>query len=116
MVLLMGCGDPRPLANDPPRLLSLNGQAVLDPNAPIAMLTPTEGDELPMVLEIVDPEGDPVTVWFPAAPPGLDFEPDETEGIWHYTEDDTLWVTLDLVLWDEHPDEPRWSQYAIHLE
>ncbi len=115
-LLLMACGDPRPLANDPPVLLELNGVPVLDPARPLELEKPELGEDLPIELLISDPEDDPVTVWFPGGPPGLDFDPWGTRGVWRFREPDTAWVTMELVLWDEHPDDPRWSSYAIHLD
>lgn len=129
LAALMACGG-TPLQNDPPILIRLNGETI--------RTTPTSGGEpdgyaqlpvvlepggtLPLTVEVEDPEGDPVAVWFPLAPGTVAFDPLGREGTWHLPNraPDGSWTVipvLQVVVGD--PDEPsrrRWYQYELFNE
>jgi hypothetical protein len=114
-VLLLAAG----CATEAPRILSLNG-------------VPTEKDDrwgnrsgevqgevgvpVPLVVEVVDPQGDPVRVWSAGAPPGWKLDPDTLEGTWTPLPD--RWQTRSVVLLAQ--DVPAhgpssWSRCEVFL-
>jgi hypothetical protein len=116
LVGLVGCGDVRPLANDPPRLLSVNGIDVGQTGEPVVVDPPLRDRPYDLVFEMVDPEGDDIEVWFPEAPPGLDFPPDATRGVLILPGEDIFsHDILRVVLWDDHPRDPQPSTWIIQF-
>jgi hypothetical protein len=103
--LLAGCSG-----NTAPELLTINGLDVDDlPNfasdAP-PELTAEAGETFVITLEIRDRQGDVVKAWWPWAPPGWDFVPEETSGTW-VVPDDAFVSGMKLVLEDDHPRDPE---------
>ncbi len=95
LAALGGCGNP--IVNDPPELVGVNGRGA-DADG-FWFLDAPEGEVVRIELEISDPEGQDISVWWPYGPPGLDFEPDETAGTWARTSEldlDTRQLTLVL--------------------
>lgn len=92
---LPACGNP--IVNDPPALVSINGREA-DADG-FWFLEAPEGEVVDIVLEVRDPEGQDVSVWWPYAPPGLEFDPEGFEGTWDRTGEidlDTRQLTLVL--------------------
>ncbi len=50
----------------------------------------TGGEVLPLRVDVRDPDGDPVSLWWPWAPAGLDFPPEAREGTWTVPTDERL--------------------------
>lgn len=117
-VLALGCADP--FLNDPPRLVSVNGvelvrrRGELRLPARAAPLRVTPGERLWVTLELADPDGDPVDVWWPRAPVGWVFEPDAVEGYWDVPSDAAV-GPVELILRDQHPENPRTVGYDVPL-
>ena len=112
-----GCGAVD-LQNDPPRLRSVNGVEIsrfgyYDGDDPRWRFT--QGEDYPIELEITDPEGNGVRVWWPWSPGGFEFDPDQTAGVWHVPEDHIPWADLVLVLEDTHRTDPRASTWYLYL-
>lgn len=100
--------------NDRPRIEAVNGVEVqrlfgwstLQPAAGERDAFVFEpGGSLPFTVEVRDPEGDDVALWWPYAPPGFDFAADAREGTWSVPADfaETSW-TFDLLAVDDARD------------
>lgn len=112
---VLACGQ---LGNAPPTLVSVNGVEVereagesFVPSGDPALST-LPNDVFELVLEVSDPDGDDVFVWFPRAPAGLLFPPDAREGVW--TVPDT-WdgAPIEVILQDVDERDPRESRWFI---
>ncbi|MEQ1506572.1 MAG: hypothetical protein ABMB14_30365 [Myxococcota bacterium] len=79
---LTGCFGKIPLVNEPPVLDAINGQDWPRDGAP-AFDALAPGDDFPLTLEFHDPDNDGVRVWFPYAYGWVEFDPDDTSGVWH---------------------------------
>jgi hypothetical protein len=118
-LLLLACADP--FLNDPPRLISVNDVALervqsddlLPDWAPGLRVTP--GERFEVRVELVDPDGDTVDVWWPRSPRGWSFEPDATNGYWDVPSDWFLEAPLELILRDDDPETPRSTAYEVPL-
>ena len=105
--LLGGCAAGWvPFQNEPPRLLSVNDRTYEPRGTLLERLPPYEdGEAYPLDLEVTDPEGDRVQIWFPEAPGFVDFPPDGRSGLLWVPEGTigtlTVWVVL------EDPDDPE---------
>jgi hypothetical protein len=77
--------------NNPPRVLSFNGvetERDFDGDYFIDQdFTFAPGETVPFELEVRDPEGHDIEIWWPDAPPGFDFPHDGTSGAWEVPED-----------------------------
>jgi hypothetical protein len=116
ILLLAGCGV---FGNTAPKLVSINGDRV-GYLFGIPVLLPTlegsTGRDVPIFLDISDPEHDAVNVWFPFAPDGLDFPHDATSGTWHIPDaPPPRYLRLEIVLEDQNRYDPRSSEYVIPL-
>ncbi len=59
------------------------------------------GETVDIDIEVRDPEGQDVELWFPQAPPGLSFEPEARKGTWNVPEDfPAAWWTLVIIAQD----------------
>ena len=118
-LLLLACADP--FLNDPPRLVSVNGVALerrqgddfLPDWAP--ELQVTLGERFEVRVELIDPDGDAVEVWWPRSPRDWSFAPDDTTGHWDVPEDWFLEAPLELILRDDDPETPRSTAYEVPL-
>jgi hypothetical protein len=117
-LLWTGCFGLVPFRNEGPVLLSVNGvEPVPAPDLPgvdglVTIEDPIEDNSvLTLEIEVEDPEGDAVRIWFPASPYRFDFDPDERTGLL-FVEDGL--PNFDLVLQDDAPN-PGWSDYVIHF-
>ena len=109
LLALFACGDP--YLNDPPRLISVNGvdlQSAWRYGYTRPELTVQEGVDFEIDMEIRDPEGHDFRIWFPNAPVGLEFDPDETTAVWR-NPDRTFLLDVQLVMEDLHPRNPQIS-------
>ena len=113
----VACSDP--LLNEPPRLVRYNG---LDFDTLWQLRNPPEllaeaGEDFIIELEVRDPEGDAFRIWFPRAPPGLEFDPDETQGVWHVPEDPSNFMNgLQVVLEEVGREFPRNENYWLPVQ
>ena len=112
--LLLGCGT-NPLVNDPPRLLSFNGQepSILFGFARVEIERPVYGEVVELVVEVDDPENDDVLIYFPAAEGVIDFEPTAREGTWTAPMFDV--VGLNLYLRDDDRNDPAGAEVSIEF-
>lgn len=114
---LAGCGV-GPFENDPPRLVSANGVEhhrmfgfpQLDP-----AFEAIPGEDFALTLEIDDPEGMDVRVWWPWAPGGFEFDPDATSGVWHVPAEPEPFYGVRVLLEDTHPRDPQVAEFFIPL-
>lgn len=100
-------------AQQPPMLVSINGAA---PGPDDLILLPGfDGQRVDLVLEIEDPEDDPVRLWAPNAPPGFDMDPDDHDGTWLPEARATRQFVL---LLEDVPERGpvRYAQYPIQLD
>ena len=95
--------------NRAPRFMSINevhvdydlaGEPTVD-----LVLAFEPGSTLELRVEVRDPEGGAVDLWFPEAPPGFDFAPRARKGSWAVPED-LVANWWDLVLIAEDGAEP----------
>lgn len=91
LVLLAACG----IGNQSPSIETFNGVEPL--KSPFGatyyvrdMLPFEPGQHLELEIEVLDPEGNDVEIWWPEAPPGFDFPHDGTTGTWDVPEDYAL--------------------------
>ncbi len=115
--VLAACGQ---LGNGPPSLVSVNGvdveqeagEAYLPTGQQALGTAPNE--VFALELDVSDPDGDDVLVWFPRAPAGLAFPPDALNGVWDVPD---TWdgAPLELILEDVDPNDPRESRWFIPL-
>ena len=96
-----GCNS----SNQNPELVSFNG---IEPKEFLGIPYFEEpfwfavGEEVPLEVVAQDPDGDPLQIWFAFQPPGVCFDPDGNEGVWHVPEDyEEDFVSLSLVLADD---------------
>ena len=112
LLMLLAC------QNRPPEILSFNGEQV--ERAPLGGLWVDEifffepGETVDLWVEVRDPDGDEVGIWFANAPPGLSFDSGDEQGIWAVPED-FHWREwrLQLIVVDDAPqpagaDLPIW--------
>lgn len=91
-LFLLGCAT----SNEPPVFVSFNGEKVrysfgvayIDQEEP---LKASRGDTIDISLDVTDPNQDSVELFFPQAPPGLEFGKDEVDGFWAIPRD--YWVS-----------------------
>lgn len=70
------------------------------------------GTDFEIVLEVRDPEGDPVQAWWPWSPAGFDFDPNAARGVWHVPAVPTNAPTT-LILSDLHHTDTRSTSYYV---
>ena len=120
MILLLVACAAVPFQNDPPRLDAINGVSVDmrrgEPFLPEGAegLRVEPGSRFEIRLEVVDPDGDAVWAWWPRSPEGWVFEPESARGHWDVPEDVVV-VPVELILRDDHPENPRSIGYDIPL-
>lgn len=113
-LFLLACGNP--LANDPPVLESVNGVPP-ESRRSFEIFLPDEAVDFELVLEVSDPEGHGVRIWFPWAPPGLDFPEDGTTGVWHLAEAQDVLMDRSLyVVLEDTSREPARSDWHIWVQ
>lgn len=111
---LLACGA---FQNTAPILVSVNG-VLLDRSGylpPDPALTYTPGETLPLRLEVDEPDRDRFRVWWPYAPGGLDFLPDDTEGTWAVHPEQPDVTGLIVLIVDDHPQTPRSAAWTLTL-
>lgn len=111
--LLAGCVGLIPFRNEAPRLRSVNGQPLAPVDTLGDRLDPFEpGEPYPLSLEVWDPEGHEILIWFPDAPGQIDFPPDGTEGVLHMHDRGfaKLWIVL-----EDLAHQPRQRTIEIDL-
>ena len=115
-LLALACADP--FLNDPPRLDAVNGVQVerrgrdawVPDGEPSLEVVP--GEPFTIELVISDPDGDAVDAWWPRSPAGWEFDPDSAVGRWDVP-DGAIVVPLELILRDDHPENPRSAGYWV---
>lgn len=106
------------LPNDPPKLLSFNGVSAADLRRGYydeTAFTYVPGQDFPLVIEARDPQGQDIRLWWPRQPPGWEFDPDATSGVWHVPADQGSWQDVTLILEDTHPTDPRRAEWWFSL-
>ena len=113
--VLAGCGL-NPFANDPVRLVSVNGIQYYRGDFEAGPYDPRwiapMGEDFPITLVIDDPENRDVRVWWPEAPAGWEFDPDGTVGVWHVPELALPNYGVELVIEDEHGERQLTDVYV----
>ena len=111
-MLLTGCIQV--VGNQPPTLTKVNGKRHVRGERWFLLDVAGES-EVRLELEVHDPEGHDVLVWFPRAPAGLDFAPEDHAGTWHLDEVqigvEELWVVL-----EDDAADPSSSDWMIRVE
>lgn len=112
LLFLPGCFGAIPTINEPPRLVSFNGipygDRHVEYNSTLAGFE--QGEPFELTLEVEDPENDHVRIWFPQLQGEMDFDPDETSGVWYPPDWDVY--ALELALEDDR-DPPARSSYYL---
>ncbi len=76
--------------NTAPVIAKVNGQKTIESFGTRSLpeaIPITPGEDLEISIEVTDPQGGAVRLWWPRAPEGFDFPSEGTEGVWHVPED-----------------------------
>ncbi len=112
LATLWACGGLIPFRNEAPRLRQINGEPLSPADTLSARLSPYQpGEPYELWLDVWDPEGHEILVWFPDAPGQIDFPPDHREGVIEMYDKPLarLWIVL-----EDLAPEPR--QRTVEVE
>lgn len=102
-------------ANAPPVVMAVNGQKTVETFGTRSLPEPipfSPGKDVDLSLDVNDPEGGAVVVWWPRSPPGFDFPSDGVTGVWHVPDDYANAAYLTLVVQDS-ADPPEGASLDI---
>jgi hypothetical protein len=110
--LLLACN---PFENNAPKLQSVNGEEyhLFFGFADDSVFLVEPGTDVEVVVDAKDPEGRDLRIWWPLAPAGWEFDPDETTGVWHVPEDPLPVWSVELLIQDTNKHDPRISRYDV---
>ena len=113
LLLVLGCVG-CVASNEPPEIVSFNGllydEDLFGFDGEILY---APGDVLELVVEVDDPNGDNVQLWFPSQPLGFDFPPDGTTGVWRVPTDAPSLPPSLMIAEDDHPINPRFTAIPL---
>jgi len=100
-------------AQQPPEVTAVNGAA--PDRDGVIVLPGIDGQAVDLVVEVVDPDEDPVLLWTPNAPPRFDLDPEEHVGTWLPEARATRQFVL---LLEDVPEQGpvRYAQYVVELD
>ena len=112
---LAACGG---VGNQPPRFLTFNGVEVEKEfwgewwvwDIRFAFWP---GETIPFEVEVSDPEGQEVLLWWPKAPPGFSFPPDARSGTWEVPADFPAVFWPFTVIAQDDGEEPEASVLRV---
>ncbi|MCB9678645.1 MAG: hypothetical protein H6737_26315 [Alphaproteobacteria bacterium] len=117
LLALTGCFGQFPLINEPPNLVRINGRVMPtrrnqgQPTLPAY----TPGQPYELTVEVSDPEGDGVQVFFPGVQGEVDFDPDARSGVWHVPETYSGWG-LTVYLRDTRKNDPAGAEWTFTFD
>lgn len=103
------CAGVIPLFNEAPELVSFNGVERWTEELVVREVPPA-GEDWEIWLEVDDPEGDAVRVWFPYSAGWVEFDPDAREGVWHVPDGGAAALT---VLLEDDRDPPARRAWEV---
>ena len=119
ILLLGGCFGVLPFRDEAPVLEVFNGMVlgVRRSGGAFPVVEEPLPEELPIELEVSDPERDQIRVWFPYISGEMDFDPDGTQGVWYPPDFDLVGGERQLVIvLEDDRNPPARSSWTFYWE